>query len=135
MNQRRDERGAVAVWMSVTILAIIVILGIGVDFSGHARATAHAQGVAAEAARAGGQYLVISDGRASPDFGDSVRAAQSYIDSSPFAGSTTIRGGQLVVEVSGAYESQFLSVIGINQLRVEASAAAEVKSTFDGSER
>lgn len=131
----RDERGAIAVWMSVAMLAVIVILGIAVDFSGHARATADAQGVAAEAARAGGQYLAFSDGQLRPDFSASVQAANSYVASSEYTGSTTVQGGQLVVQVTGTYQSQFLSIIGINELRVQGSGVAEIASTYAGAER
>lgn len=132
---QRDERGAIAVWMSVSLLAVIVILGIAVDFSGHARATADAQGVAAEAARAGGQYLRLSGSRATPDMSASVAAANTYVASSPFTGITSVDGDRLRVEVTGTYQTQFLSIIGINELRVQGTGTAEVISTYGGTDR
>ena len=36
------ERGAITVWTAVVLIGFIVIIGIGVDFSGHARATQEA---------------------------------------------------------------------------------------------
>ena len=47
----------VSVWVSVALVAFIVIIGIGVDFAGHAGASQDASAVADEAARAGGQHL------------------------------------------------------------------------------
>lgn len=132
----RDERGMIAVWTAVALVAFIVILGIGVDFAGQARAVADARGVAAEAARAGGQYLEVGSGRLQPDVHQALAAANSYVAASEFTGSSRIRGGsEIVVEVSGSYQCQFLSIVGINQMSVNASAAADVKTTLGGVEQ
>lgn len=133
----RDQRGAIAVWMSVALVAVIVILGIAVDFSGHARATQEAQGLAAEAARAGGQHLDISSGQARLATRQAVAAADNYVASaSGWTGSVSIESPTMLrVDVVGTYECQFLSIIGINSLRVEGTGLADVKSTVAGSER
>ena len=65
--RKYGERGAITVWTAVVLIGFIVIIGIGVDFSGHARATQEARGIAAEAARAGQQHLGLTDGRLSPE--------------------------------------------------------------------
>lgn len=125
----------VAVWTAIGMVAFIVIIGIGVDFAGHARATQDAQAVAAQAARAGGQYLELTGQRARPDIHQAMTAANSYIASSAFSGSARIEGGTTVrVEVAGSYRSRFLSIIGVNSLRVSASGAATVVTTIQGVE-
>lgn len=131
---RRDERGMVAVWTAVSLVAFIVIVGIGVDFAGHARAEQEARAAASEAARAAGQYLEVGSGRARPDAHQAVAAANSAVASSGFSGSAQVTGGQIHVSVSGEYQTQFLSIIGINSLSVSGSATVEAKTTIDGSE-
>lgn len=133
--RRRDQRGAVAVWASMAMVAFIIFMGIGVDFAGHARASQDARAVAAEAARAGGQFLEVSSGRAYPDGPQAAAAASQFIDSAGYSGTTEIQGNGIQVSISGAYETQFLSIIGINSLPVNATAVAEVKTTTDGEER
>ena len=46
----RGERGAITVWTAVVLIAFVLIVGIGVDFAGHTRATQEARSIAAEAA-------------------------------------------------------------------------------------
>lgn len=134
LDGRHSERGMVAVWTAVGMVAFIVIIGIGVDFAGHARTTQDAQAVA-QAARAGGQHLELTSARARPDIHQALAAANNYIASSEFTGSSRIQGGSTVhVQVAGTYRSQFLTIIGINSLPVSASGAATVVTTIQGSE-
>ena len=44
-------------WTAVALIGFIVIIGIGVDFTCHTKATQEARSIAAEAARAGHQHL------------------------------------------------------------------------------
>ena len=126
----------VSVWVAVALVAFIVIVGIGVDFAGHAAASQEARAVADEAARAGGQHLTLDSGRARPDVHDAIRAANAFIAGSPFRGTTTVRRGDTVtVTVSGRYETQFLSIIGISTLPLNETGSATVKSVIGGTEQ
>lgn len=129
-GRRRDERGAIAVWASVALLAFMVVIGLGVDFAGHTRAQQEARAVAAEAARAGGQQLTLAEGRVTPVAASAPRAAERYAQDAGYSGSATVSGTSIRVTVSGTYPTSFLGVIGIREIAVEASATAEVTPTL-----
>lgn len=115
--------------------AFILCIGLGVDFSGHATAEQEARAVAQEAARAGGQYLIVVDGRARPDIRRAELAATTYIRGASLEGSATAGAdGQVSVLVSGAYPTQFLSMIGVNTLPLSATGSARVVSVIAGKE-
>ena len=121
------ERGAITVWTAVVLIGFIVIIGIGVDFSGHARATQEARGIAAEAARAGQQHLGLTDGRLSPEPVVAKKAAENYVAASRFHGTARVISSNIVeVEVTGKYTCVFLNVIGITTLPVRAKGTSEL---------
>lgn len=131
----RGERGAVSVWVSVALVAFIVCVGLGVDFAGHATAEQQARAVAAEAARAGGQFLEIRPGaRPRPDVYTATQAASAYVAASAFTGSARVEAGVVRVSVTGAYRTQFLGIIGVRTLPVRAEGAAAVTPVIDGLE-
>lgn len=134
---RRNERGAVGVWAAVMIPGFIVCVGLGVDLAGHAKAEQELRAVAAEAARAGGQYLVITPGtRPHPQTGRAQRAATTFLAASGFDSSTTVStDGSIHVEVRGRYQTHFLQLIGVKTLPLTGSASAHVASVVDGEER
>lgn len=130
-----DERGSLAVWTALVMPAFILCVGLGVDFAGHATAEQEARAVAQEAARAGGQFLVVRDGRASPDIRLAESAAEDYVAASSLSGSARAgAGGVITVEVSGQYPTQFLSMVGINSLPLDATGTARVVSVIAGKE-
>ena len=125
--QKYGERGAITVWTAVVLIGFIVIIGIGVDFSGHARATQEARGIAAEAARAGQQHLGLTDGRLSPEPDVAKKAAENYVAASRFHGTARVIGSNIVeVEVTGKYTCVFLNVIGITTLPVRAKGTSKL---------
>lgn len=132
----RGERGAIAVWASVSMVAFILCVGLGVDLAGHATAQQRARSVAAEAARAGGQYLVLAPGlRPSADIPRAIRAADAYVASSGLTGSTTAEAGELRVRVDGSYETLFLGIIGVESLPLHGTSAAGIVPVVDGNRR
>lgn len=130
----RDERGSLATWMALVMPAFILCVGLGVDFAGHATAQQGARAVAGEAARAGGQYLEIRDGRARPDKHRAERAARDFLAASSLSGSVVVGEGTLTVDVQGEYPTQFLGMIGINVLPLRATGTARVVSVIAGNE-
>lgn len=135
-TRRRDERGMVAVWVSVSLVAFIMVIGIGVDFAGHAAASQDARAVAAEAARAGGQHLTLDSGQARPDVHAAITAANTYVASSSWTSSAKVTGGDsITVTATGRYETKFISIIGISSLRVSGTGTAAVKSVLGGAEQ
>lgn len=130
-----QDRGSLAVWTALVMPAFILCVGLGVDFAGHASAEQEARAVAQEAARAGGQYLLVSDGRARPDIHRAERAGNDYVAASSLSGSTVARAdGVITVEVSGRYATQFLGMIGVNTLPLHATGTARVVSVIAGNE-
>lgn len=132
----KDERGAVAVWAAVGLLGFMLAIGIGVDFSGHARASQHARSIAREAARAGGQEVQVVVDEARLDRPAAIRAAERHIATAGYSGSATVTGGTTVeTTVRGTYECRFLSIIGIWELPLEERAEATLIPSFEGEQR
>lgn len=130
-----EERGSLAVWTALVMPAFILCVGLGVDLSSHAAAEQEARAVAQEAARAGGQYLIVVDGRARPDTRRAEQAAEAYLAASSFSGTVTAgAGGVITVVVRGTHPTQFLSMIGVNTLPVSATGSARVVSVIAGNE-
>ncbi|MDU7361892.1 MAG: pilus assembly protein TadG-related protein [Propionibacteriaceae bacterium] len=130
---RRNERGAIAVWAAVAMFAFIVAIGIGVDFSGHARAEQELRTVAREAARTGAQEsrIVIDDAKLDPTRATS--AAQRYFHAAGYQGSATVIGGTTVeVKLHADYPCMFLSIIGIHTLPTHATARAQITPAYQG---
>ena len=126
----------VAVWVSVSLVAFIMVIGIGVDFAGHAAAAQDARAVAAEAARAGGQHLTLDSGHARPDVHTAITAANTYVAASPWTSSAKVTAGDsITVTATGRYETKFISIIGISSLRVTGTGTATVKSVLGGTEQ
>ncbi len=126
----------VSVWVSVALVAFMLVIGIGVDFAGHTTTAQDARAVAAEAARAGGQQLTVTSGRARPDVHAAITAANTYVAATPYTGATTVHGGDTItVTVTGHYTCSFLSIIGITALPVRETGTASVKSVLGGDEQ
>lgn len=129
------ERGAISVWVSIALVGFIVCIGIGVDFAGHATAEQQARAVAAEAARAGGQFLQAQPGlRPQPDVYAATQAAQAYVAGSDFTGTASVQAGTIRVSVTGSYRCQFLGIIGINTLPLHGDGAATITPVIAGEE-
>lgn len=130
-----NERGSLAVWTALVVPAFILCVGLGVDLSGHAAAEQEARAVAQEAARAGGQYLLIVEGRARPDVVRAERAADAYVAATSLMSSASASAdGRISVSVTGSHPTQFLSMIGINTLPLSATGTAQVVSVIAGNE-
>ncbi|GAB3814249.1 hypothetical protein GCM10028820_09900 [Tessaracoccus terricola] len=135
-SRRRNERGSIAVWAATVIPAFVVIVGLGVDFAGHAAAEQAARAVAAEAARAGGQYLHAGPGsRPEPNTVMARQAATAYVEASDLAGTVSLEAGIITVHVTGRYETLFLGIMGVNELPIHGQGAASVHTVVDGNER
>ena len=129
------ERGVISVWVSIALVAFMICVGIGVDFAGHATAEQHARAVAAEAARAGGQFLQVHPGlRPRPDVYAATQAAQTYVAGSDFTGVVIVQAGTIRVSVTGTYSCQFLGIIGITTLPLQGEGAATVTPVIAGEE-
>ncbi|MFD7919581.1 hypothetical protein ACFV3R_10190 [Streptomyces sp. NPDC059740] len=122
---RRDD-GALSLFVLVTIVGLFAVAALVVDGGGKLRALNNAEGVANEAARAGGQAIdagkAISGEGVTVDRNAAVAAARSYLAHAGVSGSVRVSddGASLEVTVNESYSPLFLpggnwSVTGTGQ--------------------
>ncbi|MGW7196204.1 TadE/TadG family type IV pilus assembly protein [Streptomyces chryseus] len=111
---RRDE-GSMTLYVLVTIVALFAIAGLVIDGGGKLRARTHAEGVAHEAARAGGQAIdagkaIAGDG-ITVDRNAALAAAHTYLTRAGVQGTVRVSedGATLEVTVSETYDPVFLT--------------------------
>lgn len=138
--QRSPERGSVTTWFALASFVMVVLVGLAVDLAGQVHAQQRARDVAAQAARAGGQQLnapsAIRGLGARVNGPQAVAAAKTYLTASGVEGSVgIIDGTTLVVKTSDTYQSKFLSIIGVTNMKVTGSAEARLVRVVEGDER
>jgi Flp pilus assembly protein TadG len=136
----RDERGSISIWLAVSALVMMMLVGLAVDLGGQVHAKQRAHDIAAEAARTGGEQV-----QAAPAIqGDYVavnpiaarHAAEDYLAAAGVSGTVTISGGDTItVHVTDTYRPTFLSFIGIGDLNVSSQASARLIRSLGGNER
>jgi len=123
----RDERGAaVSVWVALALPAFVVVVGLGVDLSGHAAAEQEARAVAAEAARAATHRVALEASGATLPAGPARAAGRGYAEASGLDAEVRVRGLTAEVTVRGRYETLFLPLIGIDGIDVVGTGSATV---------
>lgn len=139
MNRRRDERGAVTVWLAGASVLMISIIGVTVDLGGQLHAKERAHTIAAQAARTGAEQITadaMTGATPKLDVGKARTAANAYLRSAGVDGTVSVSGGvRVTVTVVDTYQPVFLGTIGVGTLTVSASSTAELKRALDGSER
>lgn len=133
------DRGSVTIWMITSALVMIVLAGLAVDLGGQVHQLQRANDIAAQAARAGGQAITnpaIQGQLAAVDGARGVAAADTYLRASEVTGSARIgANSSVIVDTTGAYNTTFLSVIGISQLTVHGHAEQQTQRALGGTQR
>lgn len=133
------ERGSLSIWSSVAVFAMLLLVGIAVDFGGQVHAQQTARDVAAQAARAGGQQINASQAIRGQGVVAQPReahaAATAYLQGSGLEGTVTVEGTQVVVTTSAPYQTKFLSMIGISTLPATGRAEARIVRAVGGVEQ
>lgn len=137
LAQDDPERGSVTIWMITTALTMVLLVGLAVDLGGQVLAKQHAQVVAFEAARAGGQQLqgaaAVLGQAAVVDPAGAVAAASTYIAGTPeVTGTASVVGTRVVVDTATTYQTRFLSIIGIQELTVTGHAEVQTVRAVEG---
>lgn len=137
LAQDDSERGSATIWMITTALTMVLLLGLAVDLGGQVLAKQHAQVVAFEAARAGGQQLqgaaAILGQAAVVDPARAVAAASNYLAGTPdITGTASALGARVVVDTRASYKTKFLSIIGIQELTVTGHAEVQTVRAVGG---
>jgi len=125
----REDRGSVTVYVVGMAMTLLIVTGLAVDGSQAAQAASHANGIAAQAARTGGQAINPASAVQGQDVVDpaaAVAAAQSYLDAAGVDGQVHIVGNQVVVDVTISTQTTFLSLIGINTFTLDGHATADL---------
>ena len=125
-----DDRGSVTLFLSLTVVGLLVLIGLVVDGGAKVRAIQHADALAADAARTGGQVIdkptAIAGDAPTLDLRAATRAATAYLSAHGATGTATVTDGgrTLQVTVTSTAPTVFLDLIGINQITVQGHATA-----------
>lgn len=132
------EAGSVTVFVAISMLGLLLLIGLVADGGAKLRATQRADSVAAEAARAGGQALdvprAVAGSAARVDRALAIEAASSYLQQSGHQGTVTVSDdhARLVVTVTDTAPTAFLSLIGISTMTVTGQAEARLVEGITG---
>lgn len=128
------DAGRVSVFLAIALTAVIVIIGLAYDGAGRFRTMQRADNLAAEAARAAGQAILLPQavqGGAKVIDPEAARAAaQAYLGAAGVTGTVEVIGAgpddeQAVrVTVDLGYDTAMLGVIGYQRIAVTGSATA-----------
>jgi len=135
----RDERGSVSIWVLTATFVMTVLVGLAVDLGGQVHAQQRARGVAAQAARAGGQEVqaapAVQGQYLAVDSQAARSAAQRYLAAADVDGTVSVTSGDTItVRVTDAYQPRFLPIIGIHRLGVTGTASARLVRSLGGNE-
>ncbi len=125
-----DDRGSVTLFLSMTVVGLLVLIGLVVDGGAKVRAIQHADSLAADAARTGGQAInkpnAITGDTPILDNRAATRAATAYLTTHGATGTATVADGgrTLQVTVTSTAPTVFLGLIGITQITVQGHATA-----------
>lgn len=126
------EAGSVTLFFVVAALALFAMVGLVVDGGTKIRAAQQADALAEEAARAGGQAIIlpaaVRGDRAVADPQQAVAAARRYLTENDIAGSVRVTDGGrvIVVAVSVTRPTVFLGMLGIASMTVDGRAQARL---------
>ncbi len=124
------ERGSLAVFLTVLVPGLLLVIGLAVDGGAKVAATQRANAVADEAARAGGQALDVAaalTGQLRVDPTAAVTAAQDHLARSGVTGDVTVVDGDtLQVTTTLTEPTVFLGLVGITEFTVEGTGTADL---------
>ncbi|WP_028048829.1 pilus assembly protein TadG-related protein [Cellulomonas sp. URHD0024] len=133
-----DDTGSVTVFFAISMLGLLLLIGLVADGGAKLRATQHADGVAAEAARAGGQALdvpaAVSGNGTQVDRTAALNAASAFLRRAGYDGTVTVSDDRthLVVAVTITQPTVFLNLIGISSTSVTGHARVALVQGITG---
>ncbi len=126
------EAGSVTVFVAITMVGLLVLVGLVADGGAKLRAVQRADAIAAEAARTAGQVIdlptAVSSSDIRVDLQGAVAAANAYLTAAGATGTVTItpNGQSLQVTVTTSAPTVFLGLIGITTLTVTGHAQVDL---------
>ena len=127
----RSDDGRISVFLAIALLGVLVIIGLSADGAGRLRTAQRADHIAAEAARAGGQAILlpqaVTGGDKTLDPARAAATAQQYLNTAGADGMVRVEDGvTLVVTVTATYDTVMLGLIGIDRVTVTGRATAHL---------
>lgn len=137
---RHDEQGSVTIWMVLTAVTFMMIVGFVVDYSGKVHAMQYANDVANQAARVAGNQVraapAVRGEKVIVDSAAAAAAARRYLAAAGVQGSVTFTSpNTLQVNVQATYQPVFLGALGMSSTQVRGEATAYLARVVDGVER
>lgn len=124
----QSDRGSVTLFVSVLVLAFMVVVALVLDGGRAVAARAEAAGIAAEAARAGTGSLDLdylrATGLARLDPDAAQAAALAWMHQAGVAGTAVATTSEVTTTVTIDQTTKLFSLAGIDTITVEASATA-----------
>ncbi len=122
-----DDRGAVTLFVAITVLGLLTLAGLVVDGGAKVRAVQRADRLAAQAARAAAQAVDVGGVRAgevSVDRRAALAAADAYLRAADAQGSARVSdgGASITVRTTATVPTVFLGLIGVPEFTVRGSA-------------
>jgi len=142
-TSRRGERGQAIVWAAVMMPLFVAIVGLALDGGIVFSQRRNLQNVADAAARAGAMQIdqrvyrdsfgqrVVLDPASARDIAASYLAAQA----NGAAGDVSADAEHVVVRVSRDVPTSFLRLVGLDRVRIDATAPAEVRYGIERANR
>jgi len=128
---RADQRGAVALYAAVIMLALMATIGLVLDGGRKVAALREATNIADNAARAGAQRIDLDSARSGGpvrlDAAAAAAAAADYLSLVGRAGVTAVNGDTITVTVSIAYDTVILPTATRTVTATESAAARVVE--------
>lgn len=128
-KEGEGERGSSNLFLILTVVTLIVLVGLVVDGAGKVQTSAQAQHVAASAARAATGALaagVIEGEPLAIDAATAEQAALDYVAAAGMTGTAEVSGDTITVSVETSYETLFVSLIGVSSLPAGGTATAQL---------
>jgi len=126
-RMRRDE-GSVTLFLCITVIGLLVLIGLVVDGGAKIRGIQHADALAADAARVAGQRIntpaAITGATPTLDTRAATTAARAYLSAHGVTGTVTTTGTTVTVTVTTTTPTIFLGLIGITTITVHGHATA-----------
>jgi Flp pilus assembly protein TadG len=137
---KRDERGAITVWVAMAISILVLVIGITVDLTGQVNAQQHSFEMAQQAGRAAANQVATSQVMAGDnptiDISAASTAAASYLTAAAVEGEVTVTGPtSLHVHVTTVYQPRFLGSVGVGAKTVSGDTDVELARVVNGTQR
>jgi Flp pilus assembly protein TadG len=134
----RGDLGSMSLFLALSALAILMVMGLLVDGGGALNASNRATSLAQEAARAAGEQVdaaqAIQGNTITIDPDAARGAALDYLAAADVQGDVQITdGGQtLTVTVHDTYATHFASLLGVGTIHVDGTATAHLQTQAGG---